>query len=294
MSVWRRLRHRAKHTLMVRLHLPHTVLRIQAPPQQGTRFAGTGVVVTGAAGMLGADISRAFATEGAEVLALDVDEPGLDALVASAAGLPGSIRAIACDLTDTASIDLAAVAIAEGPAPAILVNNAGVNQPGRFFEGADDEQWRRIFAVCLFGAAHLTRRLLPGLRTAPDASILFIGSSNQQAASPWTAYAAAKAALAKLAEDLAAELAPEGIRVNTIAPGYVLDADPPHGAEFHPLHGVAMPPSAVTHAVLFLSDSSVSRFTTGAVLRVDSGTGIEMARVSAWRDARLESRDSRD
>ena len=93
-----------------------------------------------------------------------------------------------------------------------------------------------------------------------------------------------EAALAKFANDLAMELAPDGIRVNTVAPGQVEIEPTLHlPAGNNPLFRISIPLEAVSHTVLFLADHRTSPFTTGATLSVDAGTALEHPRAAKWR-----------
>ncbi len=104
----------------------------------------------------------------------------------------------------------------------VLANVAGVSRPGSPSAG-DPADWRLMVDVNLLGLLHVTRAAVPHLRRADHADIVNLSSmSGRRLASvPGTVYSATKFAVHTVGEGLRRELGPEGIRVTTIAPGYV-------------------------------------------------------------------------
>jgi NAD(P)-dependent dehydrogenase (short-subunit alcohol dehydrogenase family) len=124
------------------------------------------------------------------------------------------------DVTDSGSIDAAcAFAVEQFGRIDVLVNNAGRGFLGPFEETGDDDL-RRVFDTNVFGTAALTRAVLATMRPARRGHIIFVTSLGAMLAPPFVAaYAASKAAADRLAEALAAEVRPFGIRVSCIMPG---------------------------------------------------------------------------
>lgn len=106
----------------------------------------------------------------------------------------------------------------------VLVNNAGGVAPVPGGIGAiADEEWQAVIAANLLSAVRLDRLLIPGMRARRQGAIVHISSSTaRQPAGPIAHYGAAKAALANYAKALALDLAPDGVRVNTVSPGMTM------------------------------------------------------------------------
>ena len=265
---------RAVHAARRELRTPAPpIWRLVDPRAANERFAGRVVVVTGGAGLIGSVLTESFLAAGATVNALDRDGDGLEALAAGSAGRAAGDRLLVhrFDMTDDAAIDAFGRATDHVD---ILINNVGANDDRQGIEEITADSWRSVLDVNLVGPALLTRALNEQLRRSDAASVVFVTSINAIAPSPWLHYAAAKAGIAKLVVDIAHDLVLDGIRVNAVAPGHVLDrrraADRRAKVPFG-LGGGAVPVEAVVHAVHFLADAETSPMTTGQQLIV-SGT----------------------
>lgn len=173
-------------------------------------------VVTGGGSGIGLAIASALAGAGHRVTIMGRDASRLEAACATLKAAP-----IACDVSDSASVDAAFAAAAERSGPVgLLVNCAGVARTAPFEKTADalwDEAWR----VNVLGAVHATRAVLPGMRALPSARIVNIASTAAlKGYSYVTAYAASKHALLGMTRSLALELASTAITVNAVCPGY--------------------------------------------------------------------------
>lgn len=175
------------------------------------------VLVTGAAGGIGAALVRRLARAGVEVIGTDLGDapqptPG------EPAG-PAAHRWIRADLGQRGGRELLVSALT-GPHAAPLggfVHVAGILDPAEW-DTIDEDQAERVFALNLHAPFFLARALLP-VFTA-DASVVLMGSISALRASPKTPfYAASKAALRNLGASMALALQPRGIRVNVVAPG---------------------------------------------------------------------------
>ncbi len=178
-------------------------------------FAGEHIVVTGAAGGIGAATVRALLAQGARVTALDADAPGLAALAAQ----PG-VRTEVVDVADAQAVN-AAIAAAEAAFGPIdrLTCVAGVLQMGRIVD-LTDAQWARAFRVNTDGVFHACRAV--AARMVPRGRGAIVNVSSNAATTPrlaMGAYAASKAAVTQLSHCLALELAEAGIRCNVVSPG---------------------------------------------------------------------------
>jgi 3-oxoacyl-[acyl-carrier protein] reductase len=189
-------------------------------------FSGKTAIVTGAAHGFGRAISRAFAERGAHVWAIDVLEEELRETEALCRGAAGSCRARVADVRDRAAIDACVAAATSATAGVdILVNNAGgvLGQVGRPLEQVTPDEWQAIFDVNVTGAFYCSQAVAPGMKAAQRGRIINISSGAGLGVSLTgiQAYASAKAALIGLTRQLAHELGPWGITVNSIAPGFV-------------------------------------------------------------------------
>ncbi len=253
-------------------------------------------VVTGGCGQLGSIWVGALLEAGARVAALDL--PGVEpspALVDLFERHPDRCRLLAADVTERASLEKARDAVeAEFGPVSVLVNNAGIDQPpsGRvascLLEEIPEEVCGQILHVNLVGLFLTTQVFLPSLRRAGEASIINLGSLYGEVSPdprfythlpvdpPFLKppmYGASKAGVAALTRYLAAHLAPEGIRVNSLVPGGVLaNQDDEFRRKFCdrvPLGRMATAED-LEGPLLFLA-SRASSYMTGQSLLVDGG-----------------------
>jgi 3-oxoacyl-[acyl-carrier protein] reductase len=247
------------------------------------RLEGKTALVTGAASGFGRGMAERFAAEGAKVGVLDRNGEGAREV---AAGLPGAI-AIECDVTSAVEVNAAASRMkAAFSRIDILVNNAGWSHPNQPMLEVDEESFDRVYAVNVKSIYLTARAVVPLMRSAGGGAIVNIGSTAGARPRPGlTWYNSTKGAVNTMTKSMAAELAPDRIRVNAIAP--VLGATglmetfiggpdtPEKRAKFLatiPL-GRLSTPADIAAAALFLS-SDEANFVTGVILEVDGGRCI--------------------
>ncbi len=240
------------------------------------RFDGKVVAVSGAGHGLGQAIAESFAGLGARVF-------GCNSVAAAVAGTEMAV----VDLTDRAAgADwIGKVEQAAGPLD-VLVNNAGgvAGQVFRPIEEVADADWDRILAVNLGAAMALSRAAAPGMKQAGRGRIVNIssGAGLQASLTGIQAYASAKHAVVGLTRQLAHELGPHGITVNSVAPG-LIPSNPASAAQWESygatkqaamLGGIALrrlgTPQDIANAVLFFT-SPLADFVNGQILQVDGG-----------------------
>jgi 3alpha(or 20beta)-hydroxysteroid dehydrogenase len=182
-------------------------------------LTGKVAIVSGAARGIGAQCAAALAAGGAQVVVADVLETDGRA---TAVALGESGRFVALDVTD-ASAWSAAVAETEAEfgSVSILVNNAGIFVTGGM-ESAEEEDLRRTFEVNQLGVFLGMRAVVPSMRAAGGGSIVNVSSSAGMVGIPGSiAYSSSKWAVRGLTRCAALDLAPAGIRVNSVHPGIV-------------------------------------------------------------------------
>lgn len=179
------------------------------------RLEGKIAVVTGASSGIGRAVVERFVAEGAKVVAFARNGDGLQSLVNAS---PENVVAVTGDVTRQEDLErLLKATVDKFGAIDILVPNAGIARVVSF-EDSTAKAFMEQFSVNLFAAAETARLFVPHIRKG--GSIQFITTFLTQVGFPGLAiYSASKAALKSLSQTLAAELAPKGIRVNSIAPG---------------------------------------------------------------------------
>ncbi|WP_421717283.1 SDR family NAD(P)-dependent oxidoreductase [Algiphilus sp.] len=247
-------------------------------------FAGKTVVVTGAANPIGIGraIAEAFSREGARLALLDTDEAGLEATADSVCALGGEALVARCDVSDGAAVTAALDAARRAfDGVDVVVCNAGIARRRPFLE-LTESQLDQVMSVNFGGCFRLIQGALPDLIDRGGSAVCI----SSIAGWPWgwrrhADYSASKAAIEALVRALAAEFAPQGVRVNAIAPGAVrtgqtTDAVNSVGEEGLAAIATQIPlrrvgePAEIADVALFLA-SVRARYLTGQTLVVDGG-----------------------
>ncbi|MEV6006914.1 SDR family oxidoreductase [Streptomyces sp. NPDC051976] len=234
---------------------------------------GMRAVVTGGASGIGLATASLLASRGAVVACLDL----------AADTVPSPLIGVRADVAETGVEAAVRQAAARLGGIDVLVNNAGIGAQGGI-EDNDDDEWRRVFEINVFGIVRVTRAALPFLRLSGSASVVNTCSIAATAGLPQRVlYSATKGAVLALTRAAAADLVAEGIRVNCVNPGTVdtpwigrlleRTADPE--AERAALSarqptGRLVRPDEVAAAIAYLA-GPLSGSTTGTALEVDGG-----------------------
>ena len=243
-------------------------------------LSGRVALVTGGGSGLGLAMARGLGGAGARVLLNGRNAGKLDLAVAALRSEGLQADSAVFDVTDSAAVNEGvASAVERFGAIDILVNNAGVQHRAPI-EDFSDADWRRVLATNLDAPFFLARAVIPAMKARRRGKIVNIGSLMSSLARPTTVpYQASKGGIAMLTRGLAVELAPHGIQVNAIAPGFFrteMNTALTSNAEFSAWVEKRTPagrwalPEELAGAAVFLS-SSAADFVTGQILYVDGG-----------------------
>lgn len=239
-------------------------------------------LVTGSSRGIGAAIARLFAQEGARVVVQGRDAEAMSSVQMEIQGAGGEAMQVAADVTSFAEIEAMRrqIEAAFGPVD-ILVANAGGNytMPGPL-EEIGEEGWRATLDGNLTATFLTFKSFLPGMKERKAGNIITISSAAARRPHPGSPipYAAAKAGVQILTQDLAAQVGPFGIRANCIAPETILternqqripDAQKQMLVDQHPIRRLGTPED-VADAALFLA-SNEAAWITGIILDIAGG-----------------------
>ncbi len=240
-------------------------------------------IVTGAASArgLGKATARMMAEHGARVAVLDLDE---GAARAAADDLGQGHLGLACDVTDAAACAAAVAAVLDTFGRIdVLVNNAGITQPLKIMQ-IKRENYDAVLDVNLRGTLQMSQAVIPAMQRQKGGAIVNISSVSAQRGGGIFGgphYSAAKAGVLGLTKAMARELAPDGIRVNAVCPGFIatditagkLTEDQMQGILAGIPMGRAGAASDVAGCCVFLA-SDLSAYVTGSEVDVNGGSLI--------------------
>lgn len=252
------------------------------------RLSGKVAIVSGAGSGIGRASALLFASEGASVVAVDINRAGVTATAAQARRkkAPGTVEPVTADVSRSSDVArLVRTALDRFGSIDVVFSNAGIMRGGSVVD-LSEEHWDELFAVNVKGAFLLGKHAIPHMCRAPagtgrGGSFIITASANSfYAESDIAGYCATKGAAMQLTRAMAIDHGPEGVRVNCICPGWI---ETPMSAPFleespggRGFAGKIAPagrigrPEDVAMVALFLA-SDESGFVTGAAYVVDGG-----------------------
>jgi len=238
-------------------------------------------IVTGGGSGIGFAIAERFVKDGIHTVIVGRNEKNLNEATSKLGEL---CYPIPCDMSNLSTIPgLVDTVIDKLGQVDILVNNAGINMKKEFTD-VTDEDFQKIITTNLCSVFAISREVVKQMLRQKSGSIINISSMAAQYGLPKViAYSASKTAIDGMTRAMAVELSPKGIRINAIAPGFIvtpmtdtaLNSDPERKGKVFgrtPM-GYMGQPADIAEAALFLA-SDASRYITGVVLPVDGGNSI--------------------
>ena len=244
------------------------------------RFTGKVVLVTGAGGGIGQAVAVRFAAEGANVAVNDIRAEAVQAVVEQINAAGGHALAAVADVSDKAQVDAMFTRIeATLGYVDVLYNNAGLIDTTRHFLDGDQAWWNRIVSVNL-GSVFLCSHRAAGVMARRRKGVIISTSSGggTRAHRGNVAYDATKGGIEAMTRAMALDLAPYGIRVNGVVPGFIntygLSEDQLREREKTVPLGRYGVPEDMTGAALFLASDDAA-YITGQFISVDGGVLVQ-------------------
>ena len=238
------------------------------------------VLVTGGGSGIGRATALKFASLGDHIIVADINGAGAKTSAQLISDAGGAASVLSVDVADEASVTAMALA-AEAIGPVgVLINCAGILQDGSRVEDMDLDEHDRMWAINYRGTYLCCRSLGPVMAGRGEGAIVNIGSIAGFEMFPLPAYSPSKAAIHQLTKVLAGDLGPRGVRVNAVAPGFVMtealqarvvagERDPSVMEEQNVIQRL-VEPDQIADAILFLCGDG-ARAITGVTLPVDNG-----------------------
>src|SRR5699024_7015332 len=236
-------------------------------------------IITGGASGIGRAVAETFGLEGAIVIIADLPQSNGENVVQSIEEKGGKAEFIPTDMTQKSEVDLLIETVIKRYKKVdVFHNNAGIAMPVTNIEDVEETEYQKIMDINIKGAFYGIQAVAPHMKQAGKGTILCTGSTSaSRPREGLNIYAASKSALITLAKSIALELAPVGVRVNSLSPVVTETSmvDEEQRSKFLkaiPLGKVAQPADMANTALFLASDDS--SMITGVDLEVDGGRCI--------------------
>jgi NAD(P)-dependent dehydrogenase (short-subunit alcohol dehydrogenase family) len=248
------------------------------PVTDNNLLSGKTALITGAGRNIGRSVALEMASQGANVFFTDIEQERCIRLEQELKEYQVRSKGFVSDIAKTEDSDtLYSLLVHENIVIDILVNNVGLQSPQDNMQSCDFTKWQNTFSTNVFGPMYLTNLISQMMikNTVPGC-ILFLTSIHQSVPSGWICYSSSKAALGMIVKELSLDLAPHGIRVNGIAPGWISENEQgmPFNFKYAPLHKTSINPCYIGRAAVYLASDYFSKFTTGSVITIDAGLSL--------------------
>ena len=241
-------------------------------------LSGKNALITGAGKNIGRSIALEMARQGANIFFTDIDQERCIALEQELKEYDVKCKGFISDISKTEDSDaLYNFLVQEKLGIDILVNNVGIQFYPDDIQNLDLTKWHEAYNTNVFGPMHLTKHITRMMISSRiQGCILFVTSIHQSVPIKWICYSSSKAALGMIIKELSLDVASHGIRVNGIAPGWVLENEQgmPFDFKYAPLHKTSINPCYIGRAAVYLASDYFSKFTTGSVLTIDAGLSL--------------------
>ncbi len=239
-------------------------------------LAGKNMLITGACSNIGQCIAQESANHGANIYFTDIVGSEIKEFERQLnRDFQVKSKGFNSDVSQAADNDRLIDQLSESKVDIdILVNNVGLKLPNPSVGNFRMKDFEKIFQTNVSGPLYLTRLITDKMvKRNVQGSIIFISSIHQWINSRNVLYSSSKAAIGMIVKELASDLLPNGIRVNSIAPGWVKSDKKGRTLKAHDpvLHKSSISPIYIARAVVYLASEHFSRFTTGTVLKIDGG-----------------------
>ena len=191
------------------------------------RFSNKTALITGAGVGIGRATAVKMATEGAKIIAVDINESELKALKSEIETLGGEILTIVCDVSDENAVNNTVTHAKEKFGKIdILINNAALWRCKTAFIDTPVEEWKKFFDINVMGVVYFTRALLPNMITSGYGRIVNVASvAGVYGNARMVHYSATKGAIISMTKALAKEVCDKGVLVNAVSPGTVTSSE---------------------------------------------------------------------
>jgi NAD(P)-dependent dehydrogenase (short-subunit alcohol dehydrogenase family) len=262
----------------------NSVTRVQAPNSSSSPamdaalLSGKNALITGAGRNIGRSIALEMARQGANIFFTDIDQERCILLEQELREYSVKCKGFVSDISKTEDSDALCNFLAQEKINIdILVNNVGFQFHNDNIQNFDLSECRRTYDANIIGPMYLTNRIVKMMLSSKiQGCILFVTSIHQSVPGKWICYSSAKAALGMIIKELSLDVAPHGIRVNGIAPGWVSENEQgmPFDFKYAPLYRTSINPCYIGRAAVYLASDYFSKFTTGSVITIDGGLSL--------------------